>query len=303
MKRYAFTMIELIFVIVVMGIIGKFGTEFLAQAYKSFIYTSINHTLQSNSATTVEFIAARLQHRIKDSVIARLDPADPAEAVAQVSGDNYNVLEWISTDIDGLRGNSDVANNPPNWSGIIDLDLSSKTNLKSPGTDTGKIDTLVKSLSYNDSTIADVALYFIGSNSDVLTSFGWSGALAQSGSIHPVTTHSTITDTFISSNGTDFTDIDIYEYYKLVWTANAIVMEDYNATTKMGNLVFKYDYQPWNDQTIADAKSATIMEGVSTFQFKAVGSIMKIQVCTKSEIIDGGNDGEGYSLCKEKTIF
>jgi len=39
--RAAFTMIELIFVIVVMGIIGKFGVEFLAQAYKSFIFSSV----------------------------------------------------------------------------------------------------------------------------------------------------------------------------------------------------------------------------------------------------------------------
>ena len=68
--RNAFTMIELIFVIVIMGILGKFGTEFLIQTYNNFIFTKVNNTLQSNSAQTIEFIASRLQHRIKDSVIA-----------------------------------------------------------------------------------------------------------------------------------------------------------------------------------------------------------------------------------------
>ncbi len=44
------------------------------------------------------------------------------------------------------------------------------------------------------------------------------------------------------------------------------------------------------------------MENVSTFRFKSVGSVIKIQVCVKSDIIDGNAAG-GYSLCKEKTIF
>ncbi len=64
-------MIELIFVIVIMGIIGKFGVEFLAQAYRSFISTTVNHNLQSSSASAVEFVSTRLQHRIKASTIAR----------------------------------------------------------------------------------------------------------------------------------------------------------------------------------------------------------------------------------------
>lgn len=58
--RTAFTMIELIFVIVVMGIIGKFGVEFIAEAYKGFINAKINHELQATSEQTVEIIAARL---------------------------------------------------------------------------------------------------------------------------------------------------------------------------------------------------------------------------------------------------
>ena len=65
LKRNAFTMIELIFVIVIMGIIGKFGVEFLAQAYKSFIFSKINHELHSTSEQAVEIIAKRLENRIR----------------------------------------------------------------------------------------------------------------------------------------------------------------------------------------------------------------------------------------------
>ena len=51
--RNAFTMLELIFVIVIIGILSKFGVEFIAQSYKGFIVSNINNTLQSQSATAV----------------------------------------------------------------------------------------------------------------------------------------------------------------------------------------------------------------------------------------------------------
>lgn len=302
MKNHtAFTMIELIFVIIVMGIIGKFGIEFLAQAYKSFIFSSVNNTLQQNSANAVEFIGSRLQYRIKDSTIAREGAGTTPIPIANASGSDFTVLEWVSTDIDNFRGDS-----TPNWSGIIDLAESNASTLNSPGTDTAKIDTLISTLSYGsygDPSIAKAALYFVGSNNDVLKGYGWDGDLtkvnAQEGTMHPITaaTHS---DEFQSSIiGTDFTGIDIYEYYKLAWTANAVVMEDYNTTdtVMMGTLKFYYDYQPWLGQSYTDGKSATIMENVSTFQFMSISSIMKIQVCVKSKLV------ERYSLCKEKTIF
>jgi len=113
----AFTMIELIFVIVIMGIIGKFGVEFLAQTYKNFIFSSVNNSLQSKSAMAVEFIATRLQYRIKDSLIARVNTGTNAVGIGSATGSTYTVLEWVAMDIDGYRGST-----TPNWSGIADLD-------------------------------------------------------------------------------------------------------------------------------------------------------------------------------------
>ena len=290
-------MIELIFVIVIMGILGKFGVEFLAQAYKSFIFTKINNELQQNSATAVEFIASRLQYRIKDSTIARTGAGALPVALGSASGDTYTVLEWVASDMEGFRGDS-----VPLWSGILDLDASTKTLLDSPQTNTGLIDTLVQTLSYSgSSTIADVALYFIGSNSDIVTGYGWNADLtevnAQRGTMHPVTSVVGQPTQFTSSTGTDFTGIDLYEYYKLAWTANAIVYTP--GTNNKGTLTFWYDYQPWQGESYTAGKDAVIMENVSTFRFISIDSIVKIQVCVKSDLITE----ETYSLCKEKTIF
>jgi len=313
-KRSAFTMLELVFVIVIMGIIGKFGVEFLAQAYKSFIFSKINHELQSTSEQTVELIAARLENRLKDSVIARVGAGGAPIALGSADGTlvNYPVLEWIGVDDDGFRGSSDnnTSINLPNWSGIIDLDNANATAniLVSPETNTTNTSNLISLLSNADSNITHTALYFMGSNSDAGRDYGWDGNItymnSQQAAMHPITSNGTL-DQFTSSTASTFNGIDVFEYYKLAWTAYAIVYEA--GANNLGVLRLYWDYQPWLDRDgdgVSDqfntgpfAKNAVIMENVSTFRFMAIGSIIKIQVCTKSNII------EEYSLCKEKTIF
>ena len=291
-NRLAFTMIELIFVIVVMGIIGKFGTEFLAQAYNNFIYSSINNSLQAKSEMAVQSIASRLQYRIKDSVIARKN-ATNFTALSSVSSDDYHILEWIGYDIDGFRGTTQ-----PYWSGVIDLKHkdTNSTYLVSPATNTTVINELIQTLSYGDSDINDSALYFIGSNSNIQTGYGWDGINdidTQNGVMHPIRSDAN-SSVFIptDSNGVDnnFSGIDVYEYYQLAWSAYAVEIKD-------GNLTLYYDYQPWKGEKYKDGKSALIMQNVSTFEFMSAGSVMKIQVCVKTDLV------EDYSLCKEKTIF
>ena len=291
--RAAFTMIELIFVIVVMGIIGKFGVEFLAQAYRSFIFSNVNNSLQSKSASAVEFIATRLQYRIKDSLIVRVNTGTGAIGVGSaVAGTPYTVLEWVSMDIDGYRGTT-----RPNWSGIADLDPGQALGLiESPATETNTTSALISTLSYGTKGINNAALYFIGSNSDVTTDYGWDANLTnQNAAMHPINSTATITQ-FAPSVGT-FTGVDIYEYYKLAWTAYAIVYRDTDGDGNEDELRLYYDYQPWNGDTLANARQAVLMNDVATFQFTSIGSIIKIQVCANSDLV------EDYSLCKEKTVF
>jgi len=296
MRRAAFTLLELIFVIVIMGILAKFGIELLSQAYKSFIFSSVNNRLQSQSTAAVETIASRLQYRIKDSIIAKKSAADYKALASSDYGDTATILEWVATDIDGFRGNTALL---PHWSGIIDLrDPNTDENtLVSPGTDTTELDTLISTLSSSNSGIDNAAIYFIGSDSDIYTGYGWGGAITtQDVAMHPITNNG-VANQFVPTNGAtgadnNFTGADVYEYYQLAWTANAVVH-----TPNDGNLTLYYDYQPWEGESYIDGKSAVIMENVDTFRFRAAGSIVKIQVCVKTNLM------EDYSLCKEKTVF
>lgn len=74
--------------------------------------------------------------------------------------------------------------------------------------------------------------------------------------------------------------------------------------TDSGNLLLCYNYRPWLGEKYTDAENngtcALIMQDVDTFQFKAVGDLIKVQLCVKDSNIS--SDG-GYSICKEKTVF
>jgi len=307
--RFAFTMLELVFVIVVMGILAKFGVEFIAQSYKSYLFTKTNAYLQDESEAAVEIIAKRLQYRIKDSVIARKSAGGTPVAIGSASGDDYTILEWIGSDNEGFRGSRDNNNTDPNWSGIIDLNSSSASLLTSPSTDTTQENELIKALvDNNNTTIDEAALYFIGSNSNAVTDYGWDGNLthmqSQKGALHPVKRVSGNITQFQSSTTHDFSGVDVYEYYKLAWSAYALVLD--NNTLKL-----YYNYQPWLDRNgdgdtdqfndAPNVKSMIVMENVSSFRFMAIGSILKIEVCVKSNLLE--KDGGEYSLCKEKTIL
>jgi len=293
MRRSAFTFIELVFVIVIIGFLAKFGVEFLAQAYNNFIFSKVNHSLQSKGEAAVEGIASRLQYRIKDSVIARdiTPPGLSFQALASSTLDkNATVLEWVGMDIDGLRGG-----NIPNWSGIIDLyhPTTSNSLLISPDTNFTSIHNTINALSNGSSDVNDTAIYFVGSDSNI-NNYGWDGVALKDHNtsvMHPI---NITTNNQIISNitGVDFNGTDVFEYYQLAWTAYAV---EHNVTS--GDLTLYYGYQPWNGQTYANAKSALLMENVDTFRFKAIGSIIKIQVCVNTDLM------EDYSLCKEKTIY
>jgi prepilin-type N-terminal cleavage/methylation domain-containing protein len=293
--KNAFTMLELVFVIVVIGVLSKFGVELMGTAYENYLYTKINNKLQNQSGTAVEFIAKRLSHRVNDSVIGK--KADNTFVGIQSINPNedYRVLEWVSRDIDGWRGHTQ-----PYWSGIADLNASSNSHISTPNTDMSDIEELVETLSHGKD-ISNVdsypAIYFIGSNSDIQNGYGWDGSFPStltSRSIHPI---SVSADNNLNGS---FAGVDLYEYYQLAWTANAISIENYNAQNETYDLVFYYDYQPWLGEIFSDGKKSIIMQNVPTFQFLAVGSMIKIQVCVKSNLI---NNEQGHAICKEKTVF
>ena len=306
--RRGFTFLELIFVIVVMGILAKFGTNLMMTTYESYAQSSVNNRLQTDVELTLKQIANRLQYRIKDSVITRTAPGAAPNSLASAVGGGFTLLEWVGYDIDGWLGLDNGAGfNSPTWSGFIDVDapgaVAAQTYVESPGTDTTDANTLITSLRANASTTGfnNSAIFFTGANSDIQTDYGWGGvALAnQSFAAHRIISGGGVTR-LNALGGTNFAGIDIYENYKLAWTAYSIRIMD-NDGDGDNDLVMYYDYQPWEGESLLNNGTAVLLlPNVDTFKFSAIGDTIKVQVCVNEQNSLGGGT---YALCKETAIF
>ncbi len=282
--RKGFTLLELVFVIVIFGIMSKFGADILYKIYENYVYSNTFNRLQNQSEAAVKQIANRLQYRIKDSTVARVGTAGTVITIGDISNtagdlmEDATVLEWIGTDIDGWRGTQ--GNTNPDWSGFLDLQASSVGSLNTPGTQ----------LPAGSSG----ALFFIGSDVDLGSNFGWGGSIIdQTAAMHPVNIGGT---SIVSSNGDDFNGTDVYEFYQFATTAYAVHLDG-------TDLKFYYEYQPWdghNIDTTANRDESLIMENVSSFKFTSIGDILVIQVCVTDNNVTGVGD---YSVCKEKVVF
>ncbi len=318
LRRDGFTLLELVFVIVVLAIISKFGVEFLAQAYRNYLDQEVTSRLANTSSSAVEYIAKKLQYRIRSSVIVRKDLSDYKALegfnLTGANAEEYKTLEWIGYDIEGFRGAGD---GEPYWSGVIDkkASLDSNTYIFTKGSNLNKVNLLIKKLSYNHSTIDDAAIYIFSAQNDIYKSFGWYGGekikdQTLEYAMHPVKEQNTTAfapGPDSDGNPTTFSDLftdvkDRGEWdarYYLAWTAYAVKLD---AATK--KLILYYDFQPWQGEKYTDGKQQTLMENVNTFKMIQKQGIIKIQVCTTSDVNGTGKlDIGGFALCKEKTIY
>ena len=297
--RRGFTLIEMIFVIVIFGILSKFGAELLYKIYENYIYSNTLNRLQNKSELALKQIANRLQYRIKDSTISR---ANATEATYNAIGDGAeaNVTEWYSIDINGWRGTA--TSTFPQWTGFIDLNASSVANLVSPAS------VIVEN---------NISLFFIGSNVDhnnTLNRFGWNGAIAgpTNGTDIKVVNFNGVN--IQSEQSVNFTDTDVYEFYQLSRSAYAVsfeedgkdIKDEFGVSHKSGSLWLYHDYKPWLGDRISNygndpAHRSLLVDDVISFKFTAIGDIMVIQLCLHDNMLTEGT--EGYAICKEKLVF
>jgi hypothetical protein len=239
MKK-AFSMIELVFVIVVMGILGKFGVEYFVLLYKRYIYSDQLLEMSSQTENISFFIEKRLQYRLKDSVVIKKDGACyelGSEEIKSIDLTKDFTLEWIGVDIEGFRGYWNGSMYTPTWSGLVD-DVNN-THLHTPETNTTSANETIQALSNNNSSFNDGAIVFLDQDVyDPCVSFGYKNFDENNLSIIPVEASASGID-IIEGN---FTDKKRTIWYKYAWSASAI---EHNSTTK--ELKFYTSYQPWNN--------------------------------------------------------
>lgn len=295
-KRAAFTMIELVMVIVVMGIVASIGADIIVNLYENYIKTRAINKLQSQSELVLDQIAKRLDSRIKDSVIAR-DKSTFINYVALTdANDSYQILEWIGKDTESFKGISN-----PGWSGFIDLDnpATTKPNLITSGSELNTTSIIINALSYGDISLnaadQNPAIIFKGQANLDLAQYGWGGSKGN----HTLrVTRLNNTTLLLKDANATFPD-EISEQYDLAWSAYALVPE---GSANDFNLTLYYNYQPWEDEQYNDinTSSSVIMEHVSTFKFTKIGDTIRLKLCIHDNNQSGNYD---FAFCKEKVIY
>lgn len=309
MIKNAFTLIEMVFVIVIVGILGNIGADIFVSIYSSYYQSKIQNDLEEKSQLALDQIANRLSYRIKASVIESNATGYTSIESANGAINGKYAIEWIAYDNDAFRGETTAASpnyTLPGWSGFIDLNaITDGINLSSPGSNFLSIAAPII-LSETNGTVNlandanGVAIIFPDAPGSV-NDYGWHGSIATL--VHPVyaVTETTLTSPTLSGRNFQGTTNEVYETYKMVTTASAL---EYDPATN--DLTFYTNYRPWNGETFAANGTASLfLEDVSTFKLLQVGDILKIQLCvqTPAAFTSSGFNDNNYSICKEKAIF
>ena len=316
MKR-AFTLLELVVVIVVLGIIAMMSFNAIMNIYSNYFQTRTVNELETQTEIALEQISKRLEHRIKPSVIAR--KTDGAFLALNDSGVNlnaeYEILEFIPYAYE-IFNDVPSGNKAGRYSGYADLAKSSPaTGLISPGSNftTGVVET-IKDLTCRDeirnATCVDftkkdggVAAIFSDVYYNVQSSFGYSnGTVPVSLDIAKVGVkggQSGLNGDTLEISGFDGKQIS--EQYHLAYTANAIVPEQSADPKDAANGVFDlnlyYDYRPWmGEKYKPNGEKAILAKNVTRFVFTEKNGVIVLKLCMRAK-------NSEITICKSKAVY
>lgn len=116
MKR-GFTLIELVFVIVVLGIISMFGADLYTKIYKSYVHVRAVNQLEARTQNAMMLITNRLEDRIKSSTIGRDLAVNDFVPISDLTNPRFDILEWIGQSVETRNINQRT----PGWSGFMSM--------------------------------------------------------------------------------------------------------------------------------------------------------------------------------------
>ncbi len=245
-------MLELIFVIVILGIVASIGSEMIAKIYESYIVQRAQHRATIKTELAATQIANRLASAIPGTVY-RIKNDNSREAInsdlTDLSGNSYVGLQWVGSDTDSFSTDS-----VPGWSGFCDINASTQTSISTPGSSLGTTSTIMTNLGGTPSPV----LYF---------------------PYDPIPYPATISGTTISLTGTGASHI--VEHYKLAWSSYALVVEG-------GDLYLYYDFPATPTVALGNTKSL-LMKNISTFKFKGTGRTIRFKICREEPISEDVN--------------
>jgi type II secretory pathway pseudopilin PulG len=303
-QRTAFTMIELVFVIVLMGIIGAISSDLITNVHLNSLFQQDASRVHQQSRLAVEKIRAYLQRSIYDSIVHQENGNTfvgyLGQADALTGGEGDKTIQWIGKDIESLQGmwKNTENENYPGYSAFANIVTSSGAEISTSDCDLGIANTIQSALtgktSWGNTGDYRSALFFRSGYEHYNASVAyWDGN--SSGTLQALFPIINITQDTNTSNGGTLTlerkPPIISEQYMLTYSAYALHLQE-------NNLTLFYNYRPWNGETFTDGQSAIFLEHVSSFSIwgENGGNLIRFRVCIQDDSTEIG------SYCKESMV-
>jgi len=302
-----FTLIEVIFVLIILGIVSSISSSIIVQVYENYITQNALYKVTTKTELIANQIVNRLTYRIQGTTIAK-DP-DKSGFIENTDwimlknipkfDNNFTTIEWIGYDNDSLTSQEN-----PGWSGVTDYTTATINSVYTPASHLNNVATIMSNLSGGkvDLSNTNPATVIFSQKTEYYRT-----GMPYSPTCMGLIDTNDVNCTFrVGHNGdTNLTFVDgkhkiVTERYKLAWSAYALVPED-EAPIGDGlyNLYLYYNYQPWNHEGYRSGTKKLMGRNISVFKFTENGGVIQFKLCASENI------GETYNIstCKEKAII
>jgi len=322
MVKKAFTLIEAIFVIVILAFVLIGGFQIISKLYVRNYIAKQTANFEFTSQQTLDQISQMLYYRVPLSVIGYNQQTGDFKYIGEITeDDDYPILEWFGYLNDAMVD--------ANLSGFVDLYESRKPILKAIDFNSDFINTILQNKYDTTENLKDLtSIIFAGSFdrgsesvlNDYNNSFGWHRHRADL--VYKIDSYTQNNNncylTLKNYDGSNIQKAKIYEKFYLVDSAYAIALKkDLNESKwncsdlnwsdlKDSDLLLFYNYRPWdnNETFCADdygtaAGNVTILaSNVKAFKVRKINYHLMLKIeefKSKADI--------NISVSKQKVTF
>ena len=326
--KKAFSLIEVVFVLVILGVVASISSQIIVQVYENYITQNAIYNVGTKTELVANQIVNRLAYRVQGSTLTKdhqtfldnqgasgwatrnqdwLELNQLNVAVGGANTEHYTTIEWIGYDNDSF-----AATTNPAWSGVSNYMTATRNSFVTPGSTLTDVATVISNLSQDSGGNSKVDLTatkpaaVIFANRNTIQSITPNnplcmGLIPEDGNSSLACIYAVRNSLVVDDDNLTFTTpkpVTITERYKLAWSAYALAPEINSRGTK--ELVLYSNYQPWNGENyIQHGTRHVLLTNLTVFKFSENGGVIKFKLCASERI---GSD-HNVSTCKEKAVI
>ena len=293
MRKKAFTLIELILVIVILAILSLIGTNIYTNVYKNYLTSKIVEEVEDKTQLALDQIASRLSDRVKQATIGRKS-SDTNNIVLVYDSrleHDHDILEWIgqSTQSRNLAGAN--VDESIGWSGFLDMGIYEDDKDILIGGTLPATRRVINSISRGGDQ--NLAMIFQGISTIRENGYGF----RRGENPDKIMVFNMPNNGARITLARDYVGGEISDRYQTAHSAYAIVPEN-------GNLYLYYDYRPWIGQTYRNGRKSLLVENITLFRFRGFSaSGMDLKLCVNAGAENHGVTDNRFVVCKTKVVF